>query len=32
MALAADHQVIVDGDAERLRGAPDLLGYLDVVA
>ena len=32
MALAADHQVIVDRDAERLGSLADLLGHLDVVA
>ena len=32
MALAADHQVIVDRHAERLGGAADLLGHLDVLA
>jgi hypothetical protein len=32
VALAADHQVIVDGDAERFGGLPDFLGHLDVVA
>jgi hypothetical protein len=28
--LAPDHQVVVDGDAERLGRLPDLLGHLDV--
>ena len=32
MALAADDEVIVDCDAERLGGGADLLGHLDVVA
>jgi hypothetical protein len=32
MALAAVHQVIVDGDAQRLRGGLDLARHLDVVA
>jgi len=32
MALAADHQVVVDGDAKRLGGRPDLARHLDVVA
>lgn len=32
MGLAADDDVIVDGDAEWFHGAPDLLGHLDVVA
>ena len=32
MALAADHQVIVDRDAQRLGGSLDLARHLDVVA
>src|SRR5690349_17812018 len=32
MALAADDEVIVDCDAERLGGGANLLGHLDVVA
>jgi len=32
MALAADHQVVVDGDAERLGRRPDLARHLDVAA
>ena len=32
VALAADHQVIVDGDAERLGRRLDLARHLDVVA
>ena len=32
MALAADHEVVVDGNAERLGGLSDLAGHLDVVA
>ena len=32
MPLAADHQVIVDGDAQCPRGLGDLLGHIDVVA
>jgi hypothetical protein len=32
MALAADHQMIVDRDAERLGGLADLPGHLDIVA
>jgi len=30
--LAADHQMVVDGDAERFCGLADLLSHLDVVA
>jgi hypothetical protein len=30
--LAADHQVVVDGDAERFGGLADLLRHLDVLA
>jgi hypothetical protein len=32
VALAADHQVIVDGDAQRPGGLGDLLRHLDVLA
>jgi hypothetical protein len=32
MALAADHQVIVDRDAQRLGSGLDLACHLDVVA
>jgi hypothetical protein len=32
MALAADHQVVVDGNAERLGCRFDLARHLDVVA
>jgi hypothetical protein len=32
VTLAADHEMIVDRDAERFGGATDLLGHLDVVA
>jgi len=32
VALAADHQVIVDGNAERLRRRLDLMRHRDVVA
>lgn len=32
MAFAADHQVVVDRDAERLRRRLDLARHLDVVA
>ena len=32
MAFAADHQVVVDGDAERFGGRLDLARHLDVVA
>ena len=32
MPLAADHQVIVDGDAQRLGRGLDLARHLDVVA
>src|SRR5688572_6038393 len=32
MALAADHQVVVDREAERLGGLADLARHLDVVA
>src|SRR5690348_10123214 len=32
MALAADHQVVVDRDAERLGRLADFLRHLDVVA
>jgi hypothetical protein len=32
MALAPDHQVVVDGDAEGLGGRLDLASHLDVVA
>jgi hypothetical protein len=30
--LAADHEMVVDRDAERLGGLSDLAGHLDVVA
>ncbi len=32
VTLAADHQMVVDGDAERFGGLPDLLGHLYVLA
>src|SRR5689334_12503424 len=32
VALAADYQVVVDGDAERFGGLADFLRHLDVVA
>ena len=32
VALAADHEVVVDRDAERSGGLGDLLGHFDVVA
>jgi hypothetical protein len=32
MALAADHQAVVDGDAQSLGRRPDLARHLDVVA
>jgi hypothetical protein len=32
MALAADHQMVVDGDAQRLGRRFDLARHLDVVA
>ena len=32
MALAADHQVVMDGDAQRLGRRLDLARHLDVVA
>ena len=32
MALAADHQMVVDGNAQRLGRGPDLTRHLDVVA
>lgn len=32
IALLADNDVIVDGDAERLGAVDDLLGHLDVGA
>jgi hypothetical protein len=32
MTLAADHQVVVDRDPQRLGGLSDLPGHLDVVA
>lgn len=32
MPFAADHQVVVDGDAQRLGGRLDLARHLDVVA
>jgi hypothetical protein len=32
VALAANHQVIVDGDAQRLGGGLDLARHVDVVA
>ena len=32
MALATDHEMIVDRDAERLRCLADLLRHLDVLA
>lgn len=32
MALAADDQVVVDGDTQRLGGRRDLARHLDVVA
>jgi len=32
MALAADHQVVVDGDAQRLGRRLDLARHFDVIA
>jgi hypothetical protein len=32
MALAADHQVVMDGDAQRLGRCFDLARHLDVIA
>ena len=32
MALAADHEMVVDRDTERSGGLGDFLGHLDVIA